>query len=1039
MAIPAEVQELLVRLGLDDSKYQAGLKRVEAANLGLQRQAALMRTYAQEQAALSTSISARQAQVLRNIPMVTRAGTLAAREVSNIFDKIDRQAAQAERAAARTLTGNRRIAAQYAAQGLRDLETQARTQQRYAAREAALGEQALARRAALSKQAWAAEVAGIQAAAAAQSRLNEIRASQTVSARFNQGLTGPTSRLGQIGVTAATGGLKFLERSFLATAAAGVVLESQFFKVSDAQAAMARTLDGESAPAIARINADILALSRVVPLPITELYRLAEVAGTVGIAGKDIAQFTDIVARMAATTDLTADDAAKQLGRMLNVMSLTVDQTDNLASALLQLSISQASSDQEILTATERFGALGTAMGFTAAQLLAIGSAGTALGQEPEAVGGSLQRIFSIFNKLLGQEKVTDKLKDFARISGLTVDELRQQWATNPMVGFEKFLQGFGDLTPQQQAQLFGSGELFPSFVRGQQTLQNLSAQLGLLKEGVDTASGAFADGNLIFELSSQRFDTLKNNLQLLKNAAVEAGYTFGAAFDEEMGGAIKQITQYIIDSLPAIERFGKQVGRFIEGIDWGRAKAYADAFFGTIKTGFDIVASLPPELLALLGAFKAFNFLSGGALGGITSSFASGIGGVIKNSLAELFKGTILQKAFVQPVFVTNPGFGTGSGVGGTGLGSLIAKVFVVGMAAEAINLLAGAIVPQINRLFGTNFAAGTDPMSFLHNWNEWWQGVYSASKDIALTLHDLLGTGFGHQPAPPIFPPGSQAFPFGSDLNAQRALNERQMQLAQYMMNASKDDAVTAEQLSAASANLLAATKKWLDALKPRHREGEVGKSRQSAEVRAIDRLDVNDPNYITKLTTYVQDLVDHYRKEPLGSKNHPAEWVRRTALRPVAQDLKAQLKQAIKDGNEDQKTAIVAQLKALDGLPNFKLPPGIRRLINRVEASQEAQKETKTATNKVKSAVTDASDRIENLTAALRRKKLSTTVNPKWSANVRAPSVRIGGTTVRVTIGARTVTRYLRGTVAYGPGYVLMQTGTGGAAVYSGGGGY
>lgn len=1048
MPLGAEVQELLVRLGLDDSQYQAGLKRVEASSLGLQRQAATLKAYAAEQAALAGSIAKRQAGVLGGLPAITRGYSAAAREASRLIDDVGRYAAAertAEKAASSRLSTNRRAMAQYATQGLANLEREAARVAAYEASQARLGQQALTRRASLSKQAWATEVAGINAAAAAQARYNEIAASQTVGARFNKGLTAPTGRLAKIGVAAAGGGLKFLERSFLVTAAAGVVLESQFFKVQDAQAALARTLAGESAPAVAALSQDILEMSRVIPLATTELYRIAEVIGTTNVAADSIAGLTAVVAKLASTTDLSADEAAIGMARLLNMFGqidekghIAAGAAESLADAIFRASLRFASSDQEILRASLRFGALANMMHMTQGQVIALSGAVTGLGQEPEAVGGSFQRLFQIINKAVGEAdklgKVTPALAEMAKLANLTPAAFSEGVKAAPFETFIKLVEGFSKLSPTEQSVLFGKGGIFPSFVRGAQTLQNL----GLSYEEVLKAAKEFDTNSGQFDKAfATRVDTLQKNLRLLGNAAIEAGFTFGDAFDEEMGGAIKKLTTYIIDSLPAIEKFGQQVGRIIGGIDWGKAKTYADAFFGTIKKGFDIVASLPPELLAVLGAFKAFNFLSGGALGTITGSFASGIGGIFKNVLVNALSQVGLGKFFVQPVFVTNPGFGLMS-FGKTGLISVAVRSFLgvaamsafLGFLANSSNVPGQGGTPSNvkDNAYRISEIQRTIDALKRRDPNELLVPGYSKSTETVAQAIDRLeatikaineggGTGvpgFGEMYGPSLSQLG--AIPRMGDL--QKETNA--------ILNRGANSQETAVSL----------LQKLLDALKPRHRQGEKGKSIQSAEFAAINRL---DPSRTGDINAYLADLIEHYTKKPIGTKGHERGFIM-PAFKGIFPELKADLKAAMKTGGPGL-DKMIANLQGLKHL-GVHLPVGLRNLLKRAAEAQksakETGKETKDATRGVKSAVTDASDRIENLTAALRRKQLAVTVKPSWKANVKAPSVRVNPK-VTVTIGARSITRYYRGTVAYGPGYVLMQTGTGGAAVYSGGGGY
>lgn len=809
------------------------------------------------------------------------------------------------------------------------------------------------------------------------------------------------------------GGVKFLERTTLATVGAAALLENQFIKVQDAQAAMARTLDGESIPAIALLNKQILEMSKTVPIAVTELYRIGEVIGTTGIAADSIDKLTSVVAKLGATTDLSVDEAGLAMARLLRIFGDVDDKgriatgaAEGLASGLVKASLSLASSDQDILKATLRFAALGEKMELTKGQILSLAAVSTGLGQAPEAVGGSIQRVLQIMLKAVGDPKLTKQLKGLAEVSGLTAKQFREAWAKDPFTAIGGFLKGFSKLNAEQQAQLFGTGPkaIFPTLVRGQQLLQNLGSQWDSTTRSAKEFDAEIARGQLLNEQFAVRTDTLKAKIQLLWNAFTRAGVAFGGAFNEELGDFIVTLTRKIDDALPAIEQFGKEVGKWFKNINWDALSTEIGIFFGIFKTGFDIVSKLPPQILGMIALFKTLQALTGGVFGSIASALA---GGVIR---------LVADQAFVQKVFVVNPGFGTGAELGSffsKGIGLAIAGGFAL-VLSQLPKLLADSSLTTppgtpartaevVAKTVGSQ-SGGLDVYGF-------------AQSVIRLIRGDSGGGQTGHD-----WGTGGTRTALGLiQTNTQGVRTALGLIYPQ------------TRRIADAAEGSLSATEKLLRALKPTHRAGEKGKSIESAEFRFLERV---DPGKTDKVTAALAALIDHYRKQPIGTKGHERDFIV-PAFKGIIPDLKQALKSAMAGGDQGAVSRLVGQLKGLKEI-GIHLPPGIRRLIKKAEENGQTEKETKQAAQKVRTAVSEASDRIENLTAALRRKKLSTTVKPSWKATVRAPSVRVGGTTVRVTVGARTITRYYRGTVAYGPGLVLMQTGTGGAAVYSGGGG-
>jgi len=124
-----------------------------------------------------------------------------------------------------------------------------------------------------------------------------------------------------------------------------------------------------------------------------------------------------------------------------------------------------------------------------------------------------------------------------------------------------------------------------------------------------------------------------------------------------------------------------------------------------------------------------------------------------------------------------------------------------------------------------------------------------------------------------------------------------------------------------------------KMLNALKPEHRRGELGKSIETAQGRRLRNLDLDDPNFTTKLTVWTAALVEHYTKQVIGTKGHERGFVLGN-VDPIERNLAGLLRQAIKDGNVPAQDLLVQQLEALDSIPKNDLSPKIERLIETVK---------------------------------------------------------------------------------------------------------
>jgi len=88
---------------------------------------------------------------------------------------------------------------------------------------------------------------------------------------------------------------------------------------------------------LASLGQDIDALSKRIPVATDELLAIAQSAGQLGVKGAaNILKFTETVAKLGTATDLSGNDAAMALARILNVTGETMDTVDVLGSAIVK-------------------------------------------------------------------------------------------------------------------------------------------------------------------------------------------------------------------------------------------------------------------------------------------------------------------------------------------------------------------------------------------------------------------------------------------------------------------------------------------------------------------------------------------------------------------------------------------------------------------------------------------------------------------------------------------------------------------------------
>ena len=127
-------------------------------------------------------------------------------------------------------------------------------------------------------------------------------------------------------------------------------------------AGVIKTVDA-SGPQLDRLRRRFRELSTEIPVSASELARLGEAAGALGISVDNIEEFVRISALIGVTTDVSSEQAATSLGQLSNVLGLTESDYERFGSTLVDLGNKGASTESQILEIASRSGAMGSRSG----------------------------------------------------------------------------------------------------------------------------------------------------------------------------------------------------------------------------------------------------------------------------------------------------------------------------------------------------------------------------------------------------------------------------------------------------------------------------------------------------------------------------------------------------------------------------------------------------------------------------------------------------------------------------------------------------
>ena len=282
-------------------------------------------------------------------------------------------------------------------------------------------------------------------------------------------------------------------------------------------------------------------MAKDIPVSATGLAKITETAGQLGIENENLLSFTRTMADLNVATNLTGEAAAMVLARFANITNMDQSMFGNLGSAIVDLGNKFATTEYDITQFALRLAGAGEISGLTEADILAIGTAMSAVGVEAEAGGTALQKVLLAITQSVADGG--ERLDKFAEVAGMSSSQFAKMWKDDAGGAFTAFVEGLGLQGQNAFATLeeldFHDQRLFRSFL-------SLAGAGDLLARTMEVSNQAFIEGTALTIEAERRYATTASQLSILKNNAVDVGITFGSLFLP----AIKESSQAMADFL---------------------------------------------------------------------------------------------------------------------------------------------------------------------------------------------------------------------------------------------------------------------------------------------------------------------------------------------------------------------------------------------------------------------------------------------------------------------------------------------------------
>ncbi len=423
---------------------------------------------------------------------------------------------------------------------------------------------------------------------------------------------GSMYRLGIASQAAGTAILLGVGAALAVSAKAAIDFESQF-------AGVRKTVDASEAT-FQRLAQTLRDMALGIPIGLGDLTRIAELGGQLGIPVASMEEFTETIAKLGVTTDLSTEDAATGIARLANVMGTNQGKFDNLGSAIVDLGNNFATTEPEILNFGLRLAGIGSTIGLTEGDVLGLATAFTSLGEPAERGSTAIQRTFVEMQTAI--EQGGESLELFAEVAGLTAQEFTQLFRDDPAQAFLAFEKGLNNIIESGGSATTILDDLGLGSQRVLGLLLKGASGWRVLEEAITTGNDAFRENIALDEEAEKRFETTASQITLMGNAFKDMTIEIGQAttgFVNFSVGALAQFFTLIGDNTEVLEGFIHLIGVLAVG------KVLAK--MGTAFLNLAETLKIPAERLAgftsKLNGFKAGLGIFTGVLSAAITGFA--------------------------------------------------------------------------------------------------------------------------------------------------------------------------------------------------------------------------------------------------------------------------------------------------------------------------------------------------------------------------------------------------------------------------------
>lgn len=359
-----------------------------------------------------------------------------------------------------------------------------------------------------------------------------------------------------------------------------------------AMAEVNKTADFVTEDGLGNLRKELEDLSKTMPLAFEELADIAASGGQMGIAGENLAQFTETIAKMGIAFDISAGQAAESMGFIASAYQVPIEKLGEVGDAINEVSNNSGATADKTIDFMLRTGAAANNMNIAAEATAAMGAAII-------DAGGSVEKSGTAVSNMLLEMANPEWLKDNANMfkeMGVSTTDFANLVKTDGLAAFNLFRDGViaADDPMSNLRDAFGASA--PHIAKLFDETSKFAPLIDAVGQGA--AGAATHIGSLDNEYRIMADTTANAFVRIMNNARLVAA-TLGDAFLP----AVLEVTNAIIPLVQNVAAWAKENPELIVTI----AKVTAVVLGAVVA-----IASISSVVTAAVGAWTALSTVFG-------------------------------------------------------------------------------------------------------------------------------------------------------------------------------------------------------------------------------------------------------------------------------------------------------------------------------------------------------------------------------------------------------------------------------------------